>query len=186
MTVQLRLYDGIIYQVDVDSRAVNTVHFARYDVNLDIQRTASQVTSQEEKDDIEMSLSELRDFLQNSPRNARYYLALIEYHKKFSMPFACFALGLLAIPLGVQTRLAKRSFGLALGLLAFLFYYLLLSAGLVFGEAGKYPPVVGMWVPNLVIGGIGLWLFVRTLHERPVSFDFLYRLNALLRRRKRC
>lgn len=184
LKVQLRLYDGIIYQADIKSRAVNTVRFARYDVNLDIQRAASQVTSRKEKDDIEMSLSELRDFLADSPRNARYFLALMEYHKKFSMPFACFALGLLAIPLGVQTRFAKRSFGLALGLLAFLFYYLLLSAGLVFGEAGKYPPLIGMWVPNLVVGGIGLWLFVRTLHERPVSFDFLYRLSSRLRWRK--
>ncbi len=181
LKVQLRLYDGIIYQVDIDSRAVNTVRFARYDVNLDIQRTASQVTSREEKDDIEMSLSELRDFLAHSPHNARYYLALMEYYRKFSMPFACFALGLLAIPLGVQTRFAKRSFGLALGLLSFLFYYLLLSAGQVFGEAGKYPPLIGVWVPNLVVGGIGLWLFLRTLHERPVSFDLLYRLAGRLR-----
>jgi len=31
-----------------------------------------------------------------------------------------------------------------------LFLYLLLSAGLVFGEAGMYPPILGMWVPNIV------------------------------------
>ncbi len=184
LRVQLRLYDGIIYQVDIDSRSVNTVHFERYDVNLDIQRAASQASAREEKDDIEMSLPELRDFLAHSPHDSRYYLALMQYYKKFSMPFACFALGLLAIPLGVQTRFAKRSFGLALGLLAFLFYYLLLSAGQVFGEAGKYPPIIGMWVPNLVVGAIGLWLFVRTLNERPVSFDFLYRVTRRLRRRR--
>ncbi len=183
LRVQLRLYDGIIYQVDIDSRSVNTVHFERYDVNLDIQRAASQASAKEEKDDIEMSLPELRDFLAHSPHDSRYYLALMQYYKKFSMPFACFALGLLAIPLGVQTRFAKRSFGLALGLLAFLFYYLLLSAGQVFGEAGKYPPIIGMWVPNLVVGAIGLWLFVRTLNERPVSFDFLYRVTRWRRRR---
>ena len=186
LRVQLRLYDGIIYQVDIDSRSVNTVHFERYDVNLDIQRAASQASAKEEKDDIEMSLPELRDFLAHSPHDSRYYLALMQYYKKFSMPFACFALGLLAIPLGVQTRFAKRSFGLALGLLAFLFYYLLLSAGQVFGEAGKYPPIIGMWVPNLVVGAIGLWLFVRTLNERPVSFDFLYRVTRRLRRRRGC
>ena len=73
-----------------------------------------------------MSLSELRKRIRSSPqKDAPYYSALIEYHRKFSIPAACFALGLLAVPLGVESRRAKRSFGLALGLLMFLFYYLL-------------------------------------------------------------
>ncbi len=46
-----------------------------------------------------------------------------------------------------------------------------MSAGWVFGEAGKYPPVIGMWVPNVVMGGIGLYLLVRTANERPIKID---------------
>ncbi len=176
MAAQLRLFDGIIHQADIDSRTVNTVHFARYDINLDVQRSLAHTRSQD-KDEIEMSLAELRRFLNSdAPRNTRYFLVMIEYQKKFSIPFACFALGLLAVPLGVRTRFAKRSFGLSLGLLAFLLYYLLQSAGVVFGETGKYPPVVGMWMPNVVLGGIGIFLFIRTLYERPLTFDFLQRL----------
>ena len=45
----------------------------------------------------------------------------------------------------------------------------MLSAGSVFGEAGLYPPVIGMWVPNIVMGGIGLFLLVRVNDDRPVK-----------------
>jgi lipopolysaccharide export system permease protein len=60
---------------------------------------------------------------------------------------------------------------LGLGLAFFLIYYLMLSAGQVFGEAGVYPPVIGMWAPNVVMGGLGLFLVVRTATDRPVKVD---------------
>jgi len=47
----------------------------------------------------------------------------------------------------------------------------MLSAGQVFGEAGVYPPAIGMWMPNVVMGGLGLFLLVRTATDRPVKID---------------
>ena len=83
------------------------------------------------------------------------------------------------MPLGIQSRQAKRSFGVGLGLIFFLFYYLLLSTGFVFGEAGIYPPAIGMWVPNVVLGGMGLYFLVKTANDRPVKlgsvFDWAWR-----------
>ncbi|MDH3882120.1 MAG: LptF/LptG family permease, partial [Desulfobacteraceae bacterium] len=89
--------------------------------------------------------------------------------KKFSIPFACVALGILAVPLGIQSESAKRSTGLGLGMVFFLIYYIMLSAGSVFGEAGVYPPVVGMWVPNIALGGLGLFLLIRSANDRSVK-----------------
>ena len=82
-------------------------------------------------------------------------------------------LGLLGVPLGIQSRSTRRSYGIGLGLIFFLGYYILLSAGWVFGEAGIYPPLIGMWVPNIVTGGFGVFLLVRTAKERTVKLDAL-------------
>jgi len=68
---------------------------------------------------------------------------------------------------------------LGLGLVLFLLYYLMLSAGWVFGETGVYPPMIGMWLPNVVMGGLGLFLLDRTAKERPVNIRYL---PALLKR----
>ena len=70
-------------------------------------------------------------------------------------------------------------------MLFFLFYYLMLSAGWVFGETGSYPPLVGMWAPNLVVGVIGLFLLVRNAKERPVRIAFLERAAGFLKKRLR-
>ena len=173
----LRLYDGIINQVDIQSRGVHSIHFDTYDILLNLSKAIVNQTGRP-KDEKEMSLSELRRYLKTAARkDSQYYVTLIEYHKKFSIPFACFALGLLAVPLGVQARSARRSFGLGLGLGFFLLYYLMLSAGWVFGEAGIYPPVIGMWLPNFAMGGIGFYLLIRTANERPVKLAFL--INGL-------
>ncbi|MEJ2659010.1 MAG: LptF/LptG family permease, partial [Desulfobacterales bacterium] len=119
-----------------------------------------------------------------------YYTALIELHKKFSIPVACLALGILAVPLGIQSESAKRSTGLGMGMVFFLIYYLMLSAGSVFGEAGVYPPAIGMWVPNVVMGGLGLFLLVRAANDRSLkirpAFDFVkMKLKSLSRKRRK-
>ncbi|MCJ7615614.1 MAG: LPS export ABC transporter permease LptF [Desulfobacterales bacterium] len=168
----LRLYNGTINQVDIEQKTVHSINFDTYDINLDLKKSVPG--KMERKDEKEMSIAELRENLKDAVnKDAKYYSILIEFYRKFSIPFACFALGLLGVPLGVQSKSAKRAFGLGLGLIFFLLYYLMLSAGWVFGEAGIYPPLIGMWMPNIVIGGIGIYLFVRTANDRPVMISYL-------------
>jgi lipopolysaccharide export system permease protein len=170
----LRLYDGTINQVDVKSRSVNTVHFDTYDIHLDTRQAVAAALSGPTHPE-EMSLTEIRRYLAASTeKNSKYYLTLMEFHKKFSLPFACIALGLLAVPLGIQSRSSRRSFGISLGIFFFLIYYMLLSAGWVFGEAGKYPPLLGMWVPNLITAGAGILMLYRANHEKPPPFSSVF------------
>ncbi len=168
----LRLYEGTINQVDVKSRSVNTVQFATYDIHLDTRQALAAAVALGPKHPEEMSLSEIRQYLAASTeKNSKYYLTLMEFHKKFSLPFACIALGLLAVPLGIQSRSSRRSFGISLGIFFFLMYYMLLSAGWVFGEKGIYPPLLGMWVPNLITAGAGVALLHRANQEMPSPFS---------------
>ncbi len=185
---RMRLHDGTINQVDIETRSVNTARFETYDITLDLRRAVASV-GRGPKDEKEMYPGELADFLDTyGKKDARYYQALLEFHKKLSIPFACLALGILAVPLGVQSKFSRRSFGLGLGLTFFLLYYLLLSAGLVFGENGSYPPAVGVWVPNIVMGGLGIYLFLRVAADRPVRIIFIpfliHRAKSLILRRR--
>lgn len=168
LAFRLTLFNGIINKVDQENKTAHSVSFDIYDFQLG----ASQILSAREhgpKGRKEMSLGELRRSIgKATEKDAKYYLMLMEYHKKFSIPFACFVFGLIAVPLGIQSKSAKRSYGMVLGLFFFLIYYLFLSAGLVFSEAGVCPPIVGMWGPNLVIGAVGLYMLVMSAKERPL------------------
>lgn len=164
----LSLYNGIINQVNLKNRAVHNTRFDAYDLKLDLKNAMKRVR-EKKRDEKEMRLTELVEFLKTEKKKTKkYYSVWVEFHQKFSIPFACLALGVLALPLGVQTSSGRKSAGLGIGLIAFLIYYLLLSAGLVFSEAGNISPVMGMWLPNLIMGGLGMFLLVRIANDRPV------------------
>ena len=180
LVFHLRLYDGVVNQVDVENRSAHSVSFDTYNVRLDLKKAVTAASPQKGRK--EMSLAELRDFIQTYPnKDLRYYKALMEYYKKFSIPIACLSLGILAVPLGTQTRRGGRSSGLVLGLLFFLFYYVLLSTGMVFGENGAYPPIIGMWVPDIVLGLLGLFLLIRAAREQPVTLEGIFKRITLRR-----
>jgi lipopolysaccharide export system permease protein len=169
LTFRLVLFNGLINEVDQKKRTVHSISFDTYNFNLELTQVLA-AKKQGEKGRREMNLAELRRTLRAATRkDAEYYLTLTEYYKKLSIPFACFVLGLVAVPLGTQSRSAKRSFGTVLGLVFFLIYYVLMSVGLVLGETGVCPPIIGMWVPNLVIGTIGLYLLISSAKERPLK-----------------
>lgn len=177
---RLRLFDGKINQVSIKNKSINSISFQTYDINLDLKSALADPRKKlAQKDEKEMTIPELRDYLMNAKeRNSRYYDSLIELHKKFSIPFACFVLGILALPLGAQLKSSRRSYGLVVSLAFFLLYYLLLSIGYVFANRPYYPPLIGMWIPNIVIGGIGIYLIIKTARDLPVR---VFLLSDLLR-----
>ncbi len=176
----LRLYDGNINQVNIRRKVSNSVTFETYDLRLDIKPMVDKAKERSKKDEEEMYVHELWKYLKSAPeKDTAYYKTLIELHNRFSIPLSCLALGILAVPLGIQSRSSRKSYGLGLGLIFFLMYYLLLSMGWVLGESGTYPPAIGVWVPNFIMGGIGLFLLLRTARENPVR---VHGLRGLLRR----
>lgn len=171
LVLHLRLHNGTINQVDIENKSVNTINFNTYDINLYAARAVSKV-QKGKKDKEEMSIAELHRYLKDyGDKDGRYYRTLMDFHKKFSIPFSCFFLGFIAVPLGCQSKSGRKSYGLGLGLIFFLLYYLLLTAGWGFGESGAYPPVIGMWIPNLAAGGMGFFLLVRTANKRSLKID---------------
>ncbi len=166
--IRLTLFNGAINQVALDDQSAHVISFATYQMKLDLTELLSKGVAKRKRVD-EMNVEELRRYLKSSDeKGKRYYKALMKYHEKFALPFACFALGLVAIPLGMQTRRSTRSSGTVMGILLFLSYYILLTVGWALGESGTLPPVAGMWGPNVVLGGIGAFLYVRMIQDRPI------------------
>jgi lipopolysaccharide export system permease protein len=114
----------------------------------------------------------------------RLIAELVEYHRKFSIPFACVVFGLIAMPLGIQPARAVRSRGFAVSLVIIFTYYILLSTGQGFAEQGRLAPAVGLWLPNVVLGAIGVVLFQQAGRERPLGAgDRMARVVLAIRRR---
>jgi len=176
MIFQLRLNDGFINQVDQIHKSVYSINFESYNFNLDLKEILSK--NKKQKSRKEMSIQELRDYLMRfSSKDSDYYLILMEYYKKYSIPFACLVLGVLAVPLGIQTKTPRRSLGVATGLIFFLLYYIMLSFGMGLGESGTYPPLLSMWTPNIIMGIFAIYLLINTSKER--QFEILNKIKNI-------
>ena len=166
----IRLYNGVINQVDVDANSVTSLQFGDYDINIDLN-SLNKAQGKISKDLDERSLVDLIRFIRSGIKDkSRLNEALMELHEKFSIPFACLSLGILAFPLGIQSASLRKSSGFSLGISFFLLYYFLLAAGWSAGETGNYPPVLGMWLPNVIMGGVGVYFLIKNAKEEPVQF----------------
>ncbi|MFW6011753.1 MAG: LPS export ABC transporter permease LptF [Desulfosalsimonas sp.] len=171
----IRLYRGIISQGSPGDKSVHATRFETYDIRLDLKGAASGGGSKS-KDEKEMRLGEMLDYLNTAKeRGKKYYSVHLEFHRKFSIPFACIALAVLAMPLGIRTVSARRSAGLGIGLVCFLLYYLILSAAMVLAESGRYHPAPLLWLPNIVMGGLGVYLLVKAANDSPAALSALFR-----------
>jgi lipopolysaccharide export system permease protein len=167
--LHLKLFQGTINQVNLAHRTADKIDYDTYEMKLDLGQVIRRV------DRASLSLNEMPlkalalELRRRKVKDKHYYSALLKYHEKFAVPFACLALGLLALPLGMVSKRAKRSSGMVMGIILFLVYFILLSVGWSFGESGSIHPVVGMWAPNIVLGGLGAFLYWRTIRDRPLS-----------------
>ena len=104
----------------------------------------------------------------------------VEFHKKLSIPFACVVFVLVGAPLGIRSRRGGIGIGAGTGILFFLIYYLFLVGGEQLGDRGFVTPFWAMWAPNVVFGGLGLFLTFSVSREWTIApitrtLDFILR-----------
>lgn len=116
-----------------------------------------------------MTLAELRDVLERSAagdelaelaeRDPVAYR--LEIQRRFALPFAPIALGLLAIPLGLRRARGARSWGaLASVALVAAYFFTLTFTQLLAREGWLWPPLA-FWGPNAVYLALGVLLLWR-------------------------
>lgn len=83
----------------------------------------------------------------------------IEYHKRIAMSFASFILTLIGVSL--SSKKTKGGMGLHLGIgLALSFSYILFQTiASTFAISGNVPPVIAVWIPNVLYAFIAFYLY---------------------------
>jgi LPS export ABC transporter permease LptG len=99
-------------------------------------------------------------------------LAVMEIHKKYAIPFACIVLAMAALPLGIATRRGGRpaSFIISIGVLTLWWSCYSLGEAWAIGERAS--PQLAAWLPNIVLGIVGLNLLVSQRRQQTIG---LYR-----------
>ena len=102
----------------------------------------------------------------------------VEYYKKYSIPFASMVFVLIGSSLGIITRRGGFSISVALSLGFFVFYWVFLITGEEFADRGQLSPFIAMWMPNFILGLLGIFLCIYTSKEqRIINNNFLNKFN---------
>jgi lipopolysaccharide export system permease protein len=102
---------------------------------------------------------------------------MVEVHKKYAIPAGCVVFVLVGLPLGVMAR--RGGFGIAatLSLGFFVLYWACLRGGEVLADRDITSPFTGMWIANILIGMMGLYLTYRIGRELvTIKWDSIQRL----------
>ena len=169
--LQLHLERGLIYAVKMREPSSDSV--TRFG-SLDIPLTNLNITSPSQipKRNREKSMTEL-----SAEINGQTYRAgsdednnvKVEYYRRWALPFACFVLGLIGVPLGLSSRRGGRSSGFVISLFVVFSYYAIFASAWKVGTLYDLFPVrVGIWFANaifLVFGLALLWFANRDYHH---------------------
>ncbi len=168
--IYFTLRNGRIY--NKRTGGTDILRFGEYTVSIDLARVLGDVDF--DRDDPKSfswaKLSRLagqEDLVQEKGEGFAREVAL-ERQKRMALPAACLVLGLFAIPMGWLCEGLKRYVSLLIILGMFLFYYSLFMTGMSLSESGIVPPVVTLWVPNVVFLAISCLLFVGAVRERAL------------------
>jgi LPS export ABC transporter permease LptF/LPS export ABC transporter permease LptG len=176
--VVLRLYNAVRHKVNLNSPDRYEIsRHRRLDLILEEQFTSEQKAKISVSKSIrELTLKELRQIARDPASAAEQRnLAIVEVHKKFSIPAACLVFGLFALPLGINNRRGGKASGFALSIGVIVLYYILLSNGEEAARYGRIPGWVAMWAPNLLMAAAGLFLLMRRNQDKSLLLSRLDR-----------
>ena len=163
----LHLVNGATHEVNTADPTQYTIStFDENDLTLNLPPPQTQV--QEVIPVQQLSTGELLRLSYHSSKKelARWYW--IEFNRRIALPSACLVLVLIGIPLGLSSKKGGRGAGFVLTIVLVFIYYFISVSGVTFARNGKLPPILGVWMANIVFGLIGLLLLWR-VDKMPIE-----------------
>jgi LPS export ABC transporter permease LptG/LPS export ABC transporter permease LptF len=161
--IDIELLDATQHSLDAEGNyTVN--RFTRGAFNVDPAATFSSAVA---KGPRQMSIAELRaeidrrrqqvDPATNGPFST--HNEEMEIHKRFSIPVACLVFGLIGLALGATHRRGGALGSFVIGIAVVFAYYVPLMIGPSLVKGRYLTPWLGQWLPNIVLGALGILMF---------------------------
>jgi lipopolysaccharide export system permease protein len=171
-----RLTDATVYGFDRDGTLVFTASVASLDIPID-QGIADLLSRS--RTPTEMGIGELHQRIVQARANGQQVDEyVVEANLKLSLPLATVIFVLLGGGLSLAFLPRSRAAGVVLGLLLVAIFQGVLWWTQTLGRRGAMNPTLAAWLPDILFGLLGLFLFARV--DRLASHDVWSRLRVRL------
>jgi LPS export ABC transporter permease LptG/LPS export ABC transporter permease LptF len=108
-----------------------------------------------------MTVPELKRYIDELKASGFNVVPLtIDLQKKLAFPFVTVVMTLLAIPFGLTTGKRGTLYGIGIGIVLALSYWIVGGAFAAIGKAGVLTPVMAGWAPNILAAGSAAYLLL--------------------------
>jgi lipopolysaccharide export system permease protein len=113
----------------------------------------------------------------------------VEFFRRSALAFACLVLFFIGAPLGAIIRKGGLGLPLVLSTLIFILYYIILTSGQKAALKDEIPPFIGLWIANLIIMPVGIFLTAKATSDSPL-FDkdswekIFYKVSKTIRKKR--
>lgn len=165
LRLALKLKEGFLSSAYYSSLgSMNYMSFGTNYIDLDVKSALRMKNEQRDfKGTREMTAEELYAEMKSGENRHDKNWLYVEFHKKFSIPFACLAFAFVGIPLGLMTKKGGKITGISFSLALIFIYYILLNMGQYSGYKGEMNHFMSVWLANFVLMAIGLILMAAGL-----------------------
>lgn len=103
---------------------------------------------------------------------------LTEWHKKFTLSFACLIFFFIGAPLGAIIRKGGLGMPVVISVFLFIFYYIIDNIGFKMARDGIWEAWEGMWLSAAVLAPLGIFLTYKAVNDSVIMNADTY-VNAL-------
>ncbi|MBI9034440.1 MAG: LptF/LptG family permease [Bacteroidales bacterium] len=173
------LVDNYRFMVKLDS--------ARYDTLADSLRIYSDtlfasLNMNDQKIVLEKALAGAKTIRSDIEHNAKTFKNKdglinrhdIEWHRKFTLSFACIIFFFIGAPLGAIIRKGGVGLPMVISVLFFIIYHIFSVSMEKSVRTGEIDDLIGMWMPSIVLLPVGIMLTLKATTDAPIMDKDLY------------
>lgn len=151
--------NGVIYSINNDGKFLNSTIFG----NLHYYNNPDLMAFVNEDHEKEMTTIRLVKYLYDHRHDSPESLSLywMELYNKLALPSMSLIFVLIGVPLAITPPRVRFNRGFLFSIGIIFLYYILKALSVAFGQDCLLPAFVATWLPNIVIGSLGAYMFYR-------------------------
>lgn len=112
----------------------------------------------------------------------------IEWHRKFTLPFACLVFFFIGAPLGSIVRKGGLGMPIVISVILFIIYYILDNVGYKMARDGVWAHWMGMWFSSMVLLPLGIFLTYKAMNDsvilNPDTYTMFFKKIFFIREKR--
>ena len=153
----IHLNQGMTHEIDPQNPAqYSVVTFTNTDIPVPLEQGSASGP-----ESLSVPLLSLHSLIAQTHNPRERQAALVELHYRFALPVASLVLALVGISLGLTTRKGGKAVGLILTMVLVFIYYIIMVFGLSFSKQGRLPPLIGLWLANVIFAAAGVLMLAQ-------------------------